>query len=225
MTRSVSTENFNALKNRQLVARDFVRFIVRNRGDDSPVEDCYWSDVYAISAPVIDPDTGGTIMPEFSPGAGLISITDIPLVSTLTVQTTQIKLAQASSRVSTLVHAYDCKQGRVQIWRGMFDPSSRAIVAPAMPRFSGFIDQAPITTPKENEAGDVILTCISNTQELTRSNPDTSSDASQRLRNPTDNFFADAAVVPKWQQFWGRAGGPVRTTNVLSFIRAGMGKL
>jgi len=59
----------------------------------------------------------------------------------------------------------------------------------------------------------VTLTCTSNTSELTRTNPDTRSDASQRLRNPADDFFVDAAVVGQWVQFWGREGGEVRSSG------------
>jgi hypothetical protein len=208
MTRALSAENFAALKARRLVARDFIRFIVRNRESGAPVEDAYWSDIYAISAQVIDPDTGGVVSHDFAPGGALISISEIPMISNLTVQSVRITLSQVSARVNTLIRAYNCKQGRVQIWRGQFNPQTREMVAPAYPRFDGKIDQAPITTPKENDAsGDVTLTCISNTQELTRSNPDTRSDASQRLRSATDDFFADAAVVGSWPVFWGSNNG------------------
>ncbi len=114
-----------------------------------------------------------------------------------------------SSRVNDLVRTYDCKQGTVQIFRGLFDPATRTMVGPAYPRFYGFIDQSPINTPAENAEGNVTLTCTSNTQELMRSNSDTRSDASQRLRSATDNFYQDTAVVGTWQMFWGKASGPV----------------
>jgi hypothetical protein len=211
MTRALSDANTTALAAGRLIARDFVRFVVRDRDTGDPVEDSYWSDIYAITADVIDPDSGATVSYDFAPGGGLISISDIQLVSNLTVKPVQIKLAQVSDQVNTLLRGYDCKQGAVYVWRGLFDPSTRALVAPAFPRFRGTIDQAPVTTPKQSDpSGDVTLTCTANTQELTRSNSDTSCDASQRLRSATDDFFADAAVVSTWQQYWGRAGGPIR---------------
>lgn len=212
MTRSLSSENYAALQSRSLVARDFVWFVVRNRSDGSPVTDGYWSDVGQMTVDVVDPETGGTQSRDFFGADGLISISDIPLVSTLTVQNVTITLSQVSDRINDLVRTYDCKQGQVQIFRGLFDPSTRTMVGPAFPRFVGFIDAAPITTPKENQSGDVTLTCTSHTQEMTRANSETRSDVSQRLRSATDDFFADAAVVGTWQQFWGREGGPIRTT-------------
>jgi hypothetical protein len=209
VTRSLSGENNTALQSGTLVARDFIWFVVRSRIDGSPVTDGYWSDVGSITAEVVDPETGGTQERTFFGADGLIQISDIPLVSTLTVQNVTITLSQVSDRINNLVRTYDCKQGQVQVFRGLFDPVSREMVGPAFPRFVGFIDEAPITTPKEGDIGDVTLTCTSHTQEMTRANSDTRSDASQRLRSSTDNFFADTSVVGSWQQFWGRERGPI----------------
>jgi hypothetical protein len=211
--RSISAENQAALDAGTLVARDFVWFVVRNRDTGADVTDGYWSDVGTITASVINPDTLASEGRTWKGAAELIQISDIPAVSTLTVQQVTITLSQVSDQINTLVRAYDCKQGRVEIYRGLFNPSTRTMVAPAESSFVGFIDEAPITTPKENEGGDVTLTCTSHTQEMTRSNSDTRSDASQRLRSATDNFYQDTAVVSTWQQSWGRAGGPVRTSG------------
>jgi hypothetical protein len=208
--RDISAANYEALANRILLPRDFIWFVVRDRTTGGPVTDGYWSDVGQITAAVIDPDTGGASSRTFFGAGSLISISDIPLVSNLTVQNITVTLSQVADRVNQLVRTYDCKQGRVEIYRGLFDPNTRAMVAPAEPRFVGTIDEAPIDTPAENENGDVRLTCTSNTAELTRSNPDTRSDASQKRRNPADDFFADVAVCGTWQHFWGREGGPVR---------------
>lgn len=209
MTRTLSAENYAALQGRTLVARDFIWFVVRSRVDNSPVTDGYWSDVGTITASVIDPETGGTTSRTWFGADGLIQISDIPLVSTLTVQQVMVTLSQVSDRINDLVRTYDCKQGRVEIFRGMFDPLTRVMVGPAFPRFVGYIDEAPIKTPRENELGDVTLTCTSHTQEMTRANSDTRSDASQKIRSATDNFYQDTAVVGTWQHFWGRASGVV----------------
>jgi hypothetical protein len=207
--RDISAANYAALQNRILMPRDFIWFVVRNRTDGSPVTDGYWSDIGSITADVIDPDTGGISTRTWAGAGSLIAISDIPLVSNITVQNITVTLSQVADRVQNLVRGYDCKQGRVEIYRGLFDPGSRTMVAPAIPRFVGTIDEAPITTPKEGDSGDVSLSCTSNTVELTRSNPDTRSDASQKLRNATDDFFHDAAVVGEWNHFWGRATGTV----------------
>ena len=211
--RDISGANYDALQDRRLVARDFIWFQVRDLTTGAPVTDGYWSDVGDVNAEIIDPDTGNIDTRPFAGAGSLISISDIPLVSNLTVQNVTVTLSQVADRVNELVRGYDCKQGRVEIYRGLFDPDTRQMVAPAEPRFVGFIDQAPITTPAEGASGDVTLTCTSNTSELTRFNTDTRSDASQQLRSAGDDFFTDVAVVGTWQQFWGRAGGVVRSNT------------
>lgn len=213
MTRSVSAENQAALAAGKLVARDFIWFVVRDRTTGNPVTDGYWSDLGTVTASIVDPDTGGTISRTWAAASGLISISDISLVTGLTVQNSTITLSQASVRVNDLLRTYDCKQGRVEVYRGLFDPVTRVMVAPALCRFVGTIDEAPITTPKEGDSGSVVLTCTSHTQEMTRSNPDTRSDASQRLRSATDDFYQDTAVVGSWEHFWGRAGGTIAATR------------
>ncbi len=76
-------------------------------------------------------------------------------------------------------------------------------MAAERPRFIGFVDGVDIVTPAEGEEGSITLSCVSHTQEMTRSNPDTRSDASQRLRSATDDFFADTTVAGEWEIFWG----------------------
>lgn len=218
MTRSVSSPNNAALQARQLVARDFVWFIVRDLVTGNPVTDGYWSDVGDVSADVIDPETGGTVTRSFAGASGLISISDIPLVSNLTVQNVTLTLSQVSDRINTLVRGYDCKQGKVQIFRGLFDPATRTMVAPAFPRFVGTIDDAPITTPPENEVGDVSISVTGNTQELTRSNPDTRSDSSQKQRDVEDDFYRHTATVVDWQMYWGKQSGVLNTGYGVSLV-------
>lgn len=207
--RSVASEVSTALSDRRLLPRDFIWFIVRNTETNENITDGYWSDVGDIQAEVIDPATGGVVTRTFHSGGSLIQISDIPLVSNITVQNVTVQLSQVADRVTELVRAYDCKQGQVQIWRGLFSPETRLLASPAIPRFYGFIDQIEIRTPAENSPGGVTLTCTSHTQEMTRANSDTRSDDSQKLRLATDNFYQDTTVVGTWQHFWGRKNGTV----------------
>lgn len=213
MTRTISANNFEALKRGELVARDFVWFVVREFATGAPVTDGYWSDDHDTTADVIDPETGGATSRFFRAGGGLIAISDIPLVSTLTVQQVEITLSKVSARVNDLVRAYDCKQGRIEVFRGLYNPLTMRMLDPAYPRFAGFINELPITTPRANEDGDVVLTCTSHSQEITRASSDTRSDASQRRRNPSDNFYQDVAVAGGWPVWWGRDSSTAPSTS------------
>lgn len=206
MTRTVSSEVYEALQQRTLEARDFLWFEVKDENGD-PVYDGYWSDVGTVQAQIIDPNTGGPTTRTFFGSGTMIEIDDIPMVSNLTVQQVDIRLSQYVDRVNDLVRTYRCKQGRVEVFRGHFNPDTMTLVAPATPRFVGFIDDIQIITPSENNEGSITITCTSHTQEMTRSNPDTRSDASQQMRAPGDDFFKDVGVVGEWQMFWGKNNG------------------
>jgi hypothetical protein len=209
--RNISAENLAALEARELVARDFIWFVVRDRTTGAPVTDGVWSDVGNIAAAVVHPDTGIPVTRDWYGSGTLVGVDDIPLVANLSAQNITIRMSQVSEHVQTLVRQYDCKQGRVEIYRGLFDPDTRQMVAAAECRFVGVIDQIVIKTPSENEVGSVTMTCASHTQEMTRSNPATRSHATQILRQAGDMFYQDADTVTEWEFFWGSEKGVVPT--------------
>ncbi len=211
MARSLEANVTTALAARALVARDFLWIVARDRSTGAPVTDGMWSDVGNVTAEVIDPDTGMAVSRTFYGSGTLVQVSDIPLVSNVTVQRVTITMSQVDDRVEALIRTYDVRQARVEIFRGMFDPDTRLLVAPAVPRFVGFADEVEIRTASENEEGAVILTCASHTQEMLRSNPDTRSHESQKQRSATDDFFVDATVVADWDIKWGASDGKIET--------------
>lgn len=205
--RSISLQNQAALSARALVARDFLWFVARNRITGAPEPVGFWSDLENVTAFVINPDTLLPVSRTFYGAGGLISIDDIPSVSVLQVQDVRIRMSQLDEMVENAFRLYDIKQARVEIHRGLFDPVSRNLVAPAMARFVGFVNLVEVHTGAENEDGYVDITCVSHTQELVRSNPATRGHEDQLGRVAGDNFFIDAAVVPEWDLDWGETRG------------------
>lgn len=181
--------------------------VARDRVSGADVPDAYWSGIGTMSAEVVSPDTGLIEEREFFGVGGLISVSDIPLVSNVSIQRVTVTMSQVADRVNELIREYDCKQARIDIWRGVYDPATRVLVAPAEVRFAGFVDVIEVSTPAEGGDGGVVMTCASHTQEMTRSNSDTRSDASQKLRSATDNFYQDTTVVGEWEVFWGQKSG------------------
>jgi len=216
--RAISVENQAALAARALVARDFLWFTARDRDTGNPVSVGFWSDIENVSSvPIIDPNTGGLTSRSYYGAGSLIAIDDIPSVSAVQVQDIRIRMSQLDDAVNAVVRGYDTKQARVEIHRGLFDPVSRKLVAPAYVRFIGFVNVVEVKTGAENEDGYVELTCVSHTQELIRANPATRSHADQQVRAPGDTFFIDAAVVGSWKGTWGETRGaqPVETRKGL----------
>lgn len=205
--RSISLENQAALAERRLVARDFLWFEARNRDTGETETVGFWSDIENVTAFVINPLTGLPVSRAFYGAGGLISIDDIPSVSTIQVQDVHIRMSQLDEMVNQAVRLYDLKQARVEIHRGLFDPETRQMVDPAIVRFVGFVNIVEVTTPAENQDGGVDITCVSHTQEMVRANPATRSHEDQKLRNSSDTFFIDAAVVGDWDFEWGAVRG------------------
>jgi hypothetical protein len=205
MALPLSSANAAALAARTVVPRDFLWLEAKHRDTGAIVREGYWSDVGTIEAEVIGPDSGIAETRSWFGAGQLIGISPIPAVSNLTVQTVSITLSQIDDRIAQMIRTYDPKFGRVEIFRGLLSVDTRLMVAPAFCRYVGIIDQVEIETPEEGGEGAVLITASSHTVELTRTSAATRSDADQRLRSATDDFFADAAVVGTWKIFWGQA--------------------
>jgi len=189
------------------VPRDFLWITARNRATGAPVTWGAWSDVGTVSADVIDPASGATVTRTYEGGGAVIAIGNVQLVTGLTVQAVEISLSQLDAGAQQAVRGHDVRRAPVELHRGFLDPDTHRLVAPAVPRFVGFVDEAPITTPVEGGFGEIRLVCASQTQELTRSSTAKRSDADQRRRNASDGFFRHAATVGTWKIWWGQEAG------------------
>jgi hypothetical protein len=208
--RTLHSDVQTALQQRGLVARDFLNVWPKNRSTGAEEEKGYWSGAGSVSASIINPLTGSTVSRNYRGVGTLIQISDIPLVSNITVQRITIRMSHIDTDVMDALRTYDLRQARVQIFRGLFNPDTRVLVNAAIPRFLGFVDGAPLETPSENEEGSFVLECVSHTQEMLRSNPDVRSDESQKRRSGTDNFYQDTATVGDRELWWGSRPGKVR---------------
>lgn len=193
-----------ALKERNVTVRDFLWIEARNRTTGALVPAGFWSDVGSRQAQVVNPRTGLAVMRTFEGAGGLIDISPIPMTSNLAVQTVTITLSQIA-RTDALSRTYDIKQARIEIFRGLFKPATLVQLAPAYARFIGYIDGAPVNTPAEDGEGSIDITAVSHSQEMSRRNTATRSDADMKRKTPGDTFNRHAATVGKWDMKWGNA--------------------
>ena len=200
----LSPENQAALEAGALEARDFIWFTVRHRSTGQPHSEGYWSDLWTVEATVVSP-TLGPVTRTWQGAGGLIGIGAIIRSASPVVQTVEVSLSQLDDRIGALIRDYDPRQGRVEVYRGLFDPATGNMVSPGFPRFLGFVDGVDVVTPAEGGTGSVKVTCRSHTQEFSRSNPATRSDADQRRRSATDNFYQDVSLAGELEIWWGQA--------------------
>ncbi len=207
--RDLDAAEIAALASDFVVARDLLWVTAKNRSTGEDESLGFWSDVRTVTMAVRDGRSGEIVSRDFT-GVGLaMNIGEVPLTTDLTVRTVEIGLPQTDDLVNQLVRGYDVRNAPMQLYRAFFDPDTRVLLAPAKPRFVGYVDGAPIVTPAEGEEGSVTLNCVSTTQELTRTSAETRSHESQILRNPADTFYKDAATVGTWPIFWGLKKDPI----------------
>ncbi len=211
--KSVLPANQAALLGKIIMPREFIELTVRNRSTGAAVIERLWSDRWTITADVQDVDSGGTVSATWLGAYGLIDMDPIPRVANLVVQRIEIRLMSIGVDVDRILRTYDPHQAKVRVWRGFLNTETRRMVAAAEPRFFGFVDEIDLPTAAEGSEAFVTLTCVSHTQEATRSNPDKRSDASQRRRSATDNFFGSAATVGEQTYHWGQAKAKVATVK------------
>lgn len=202
--RSISTALQEGLEAGALVPRDFLWITLRDRSTGAPQTFGLWSGLGTLSAPVLDPETGEEVTRVYRGVGAILEIGAVPLVSGLTVQTVEVLLNHIEPDVEQALRGHDMTRAPVELHRGFLDPVSMRLVGSAVPRFSGFVDEAPVSTPAEGGEGSVNLTLASHTQDLTRASTAKRSDADQRRRNSTDGFFRHAATVGGWKISWGQ---------------------
>jgi len=207
--RDLDTAEIAAIQARTVVARDFLWVTAKNRATGAAEDLGFWNDIMTVTASVKDGRTGDLVDRSFT-GVGLaMTIGTVPLVADITVRTLDIVLPQLDAVVAQLVRTYDVRGAPLQLYRGYLDPATRVLVAAAKPRFVGYVDGAPIETPKEGDEGSITLHCVSTTRELTRANADVRSHESQLARSAGDWFYKDVNLVGDWDIAWGVNRGPV----------------
>jgi len=116
---------------------------------------------------VIDPDTGLSVTRTYHAGGGVLTWPAIPLKVGLEVRTIRIRLSNLNAAVLQAIQGYEPKHAPVQIHRGYLDPDTQLMVAPALPRFIGWINAAPKRIPAVGGEGGIEIACVSDSRKLT----------------------------------------------------------
>lgn len=217
--RTLLPETAVALLGSVIFPRDFLEIKVRDRSTGAPVTERLWSDLYDTTASVVDLDTGSVVVANWQGASGLVDVSDLSFVSNLSVAECQINIAAYGVDTDRIFRLYDPDHASVRIWRGFLNVETRVLVAPAESIFIGEIDDIQLPVGADGEEAIATLTCLSS-QELTRSNPTTRSDQSQRLRDPDDAFFQYAATVADWVLWWGQTRGKIETSPAVDRNKA-----
>lgn len=202
-----SAATITAIQSRQaLVVANFIQIAARNRTTGGIEFLRLWSGWDTADVQVLDPDTLLPVTRTYYAGGGVVEWPQIPLTSDLSIRNIRVTLSQINNQVLDAVQGYDAKHAPVQIHRAYLDPETHLPVAPAVPRFIGFVNGAPKRVPAVGGEGGIELSIVSETRSLTRVNPLKRSDEFQQQRGG-DRFRRYVDVAGGWlaNVHWGEA--------------------
>jgi len=187
-----------------LVVRDLVWIKARNRDTGLQEEIGLWAGKVPLAVPVIDPETGASTGNDrvYQP-LGQLSVPSIPAGMALEVRTIRIKISRLSDAVINAIRLYDARMAVIEIHRGVFDVDTGQIVDPALCRFSGYVNAAPIDIPKKGSDGGIELECVSRSRILTRTSGLLFSMETLKKRM-SDLFGSYLDVAGAWRIWWGQ---------------------
>jgi hypothetical protein len=186
-----------------LVTRDFVTVFAKNRSTGDIDELCLWNGRVPLDAPVVKPSNGASDIRSFQAMGALLKIGPIPASLSLEIRTVRVELSKISDAALNIIRTYDAQMAEIQIHRGQFDLVTRQLVDPALCRFRGFINNAPIKTPKSGGSGGISVECVSIARILTRTSGQNFSDELMKERSG-DRFARDVDVDGDWRIWWGQ---------------------
>ena len=188
---------------RGLVIRDFVHIRAKNRGTGDLEGIGFWNGIVPMTAEVTDPSDGSTVSNLYQAGGALLKMPSIPAGLNLEVRTIRLQFSRLSEAVLNAIRLYDAKMAPIQIHRGIFDPTTRRLVDPAICRFDGYINRAPVRLPKAGGTGTVDLECVTYARILTRTSGKKFSHETIKDRTSGDLFAKYVDVAGGWRIFWG----------------------
>ncbi|MDS1135561.1 hypothetical protein [Nitratireductor indicus] len=209
MVRAVDAATATELQARGgLIRRDLVWITAKNRATGAPESIGLWNGADHVDISVVSGETGATVTRPYYGMGGLQNVPAIPLVSDLTVRKITISFSQLDPAILKAVREYDPRHAPVEVHRLYLNRETRLPIAPAVPRFLGFVNTTPIERPKANSEGSIRLEVVSHTRVLTRKVPAKKSDEYQRQRGG-DRFYKFTDVSGQWEIAWGEKSGPI----------------
>jgi len=139
----------------------------------------------------------------YSGSAGRFTVALAPSSGDLAPRPTDITLSGLDSDVVAMIMSTVWHQRPIVLQRVVFLLPALT-VASVIPEFSGYMDTAQ-QTEALGGLSTIKFRCETAARELTRSGARTRSDADQRTRDATDDFFASSIAAMNTAIDWGRA--------------------
>lgn len=162
----------------------------------------FWTEHDTETGTVPNPWTGTPSSYPFVGAGAVLSVGETPRTSDLSIRRKSITMSAVHETVLDMWTAHDMRLAQVAVYQALFDPETRSMVS-ALLEFVGELNGAPKEVPAAGGEGGIRFDIVSDTRQLTRTNPAKRSDAHQRTRN-NDGFHKYIGVAGDWQIPWGQ---------------------
>lgn len=206
MVMNIDNDTLAALqdaRSRGIMPRYMLRIVGKNRstGESEPIN--IWTGELTQGIPVINPKTQLAVTRTYQAANTWLRIPPIPQKLELEARSIRLTFSRLPAPVINAIRLYDPKMGEVEIHRGLFDPATHNLIAPAYCIFSGFVNKAPIKVPAAGKEGTVEMEVSSYSRFLTRTSGSKFSDEYLKRRGNGDRFGQYLDVSGLWRIFWG----------------------
>lgn len=189
----------------RIVIRDYVSIFGWDDVGD-PDDWHFWTGAANVTVSVVSAQDGTTDSRSYIGGGSLIETPPIVEAIGLEARRHDFVFSQLHATVQDMVRGNNIRLAILEMQRGIFDPTTMALVSTPFPRFLGRVDGVSIETPEAGGEGRIVISAISGVIDLTRVNPALKSDETQRLRSD-DRFRRYADTAAQVEVRWGQAKG------------------
>lgn len=184
-----------------LVEADFVVFHVRTYAG-APATFAFWTDHDTITAAMVSPFTGVLQGHDFVGAGAILDVGETARTSDISIRRKSLVMSAVHETVLDMWTGHDMRLAKVAVHMGLFDPDSRNLAATEI-EFAGELNGAPKEIPARGGSGGIRFDMVSDSRQLTRTNPAKRSDAHQRTRQ-NDGFHRYIGVAGDWNIPWGQ---------------------
>ena len=186
-----------------LIEADLVVWIVKDLTTGDPVNFAFWTEHDTVTATVPNPWTGSSQSYPFVGAGAILDVGETPRTANFqNVPSKSVTMSAIHPVVRDMWVGHNVRLAQVAVYQALFDPETRNMVS-ALLEFVGEIDGAPEEVPEAGGEGGIRFDIVSDTRQLTRTNPAKRSDAHQRTRQ-NDAFHRDIGVAGDWNIPWGQ---------------------
>ena len=147
--------------------------------------------------------SGGVDSRVYRGRGGVLNVPNITSRIGIEVRRYQIVFSAISLEVRQGVRSYDPRFAPIEVHRAEFDTYTGDLLAAPERKMRGWIDGVEWSEAGDNGQFTVTLNCVSSARALTRTLATVFGDGSQKLRDPSDNYYRYADISGSMDVWWG----------------------